>query len=301
MGGFEVSTQDTFTTIDDFYGTTASVNDSTIAGASQVAESMCSEGCYAIVDSGTSGIGVPPEYWAPVLAAVMKDKVCDVSTLACTSTSISEFPVLMISLDPDNKFPLLPSDYVMCDDLESCYIRIQTGETNLWILGDAFISAYYTVYDVENLRIGFACANAGQCSGGSWNGKGGYLLRNELPLWERSVWLFIFISSVLVAVGTLIAMLYESIQDFLIDHGYFASDDADDEKSLKVGGEHVIHGMHDMPTATGRIISEQQRSELEPLQPRTQRAEELSSCAVRNPMRGAARYSTTEEERTLLI
>jgi Eukaryotic aspartyl protease len=39
--------------------------------------------------------------------------------------------------------------------------------------GDTFMQAYYTLFDIENLRIGFACA--GDCAGGSWHGKGGIL------------------------------------------------------------------------------------------------------------------------------
>jgi hypothetical protein len=39
--------------------------------------------------------------------------------------------------------------------------------------GDTFMQAYYTLFDIENLRVGFACA--GDCAGGTWHGKGGIL------------------------------------------------------------------------------------------------------------------------------
>jgi len=43
---------------------------------------------------------------------------------------------------------------------DECMVRIQaTG--NFFVLGDAFISAYYTLFDVGKQRVGFACV--GMC------------------------------------------------------------------------------------------------------------------------------------------
>ena len=68
--------------------------------------------CLAIVDSGTSGLGIPTEYYETVLNVVTNGLKC--KGLFCSNVKESEFPVLLISLDPDSTFPLLPSDYLDC-------------------------------------------------------------------------------------------------------------------------------------------------------------------------------------------
>jgi hypothetical protein len=66
----------------------------------------------AIVDSGTSGIAIPSDYYDVVLALLTEGKDC--IDLDCAGVTEKDFPVLLISLEPDNVFPLLPADYVLC-------------------------------------------------------------------------------------------------------------------------------------------------------------------------------------------
>ena len=64
------------------------------------------------MDSGTSGIAIPEEYYYDVLAYVTDGLDCKLDQ--CVGVTASSFPVLYISLAPDNVFPLLPTDYIEC-------------------------------------------------------------------------------------------------------------------------------------------------------------------------------------------
>jgi cathepsin D len=75
---------------------------------------LCEYGrsCYAIVDSGTSGIGVPADYYDAVLYALTEGKDC--IGLICTGVTTADFPIISFTLAPDNVFPLYPDDYLQC-------------------------------------------------------------------------------------------------------------------------------------------------------------------------------------------
>ena len=64
------------------------------------------------MDSGTSGLGIPVEYYQSILDIVTANMDC--KDTSCVDVKEADFPILLISLDPDSTFPLLPSDYVEC-------------------------------------------------------------------------------------------------------------------------------------------------------------------------------------------
>jgi len=213
--GVEVGKTNVYKGVDAFYGHGENRGDP----QSGIQCGVCSleDKCHAIVDSGTSGFGIPSAYFSKILGPIIEGKVCDLNLLVCLRTSADKFPVLMITIAPGIKLPILPTDYVMCDETDNCYLRLQPADSNSWVLGDAFIGAYYTYFDVGNHRMGFACKAPGECSGGDWNGLGGVVYTNSLPLWERALYLIAFVLCLLTTFSALVGVLYDSVSDLLDD------------------------------------------------------------------------------------
>jgi len=163
---------------------------------------LSSQGCYAIVDTGTSGIGIPQQFYSEIVEFLTKGMNCQGNI--CYSTQLADFPDLVFQLASDLVLPLRASDYVTCTSWDTCIFKIQpiVGET-YWVLGDVFIEAYYTLFDIENMRIGFACD--GGCSGGWWQGRGRLV---QLELNEQTLDLaFVAVFSLTLAAIMLVLML----------------------------------------------------------------------------------------------
>jgi hypothetical protein len=79
-----------------------------------------SDTCLAIVDSGTSGLGIPTEYYQTIVNTLTSGKEC--KDLSCIGVKEADFPVILISLEPDNIFPLMPADYIECSGMTNAAI-----------------------------------------------------------------------------------------------------------------------------------------------------------------------------------
>mmetsp|Transcript_2353 Transcript_2353/g.5586 ORF Transcript_2353/g.5586 Transcript_2353/m.5586 type:complete len:384 (-) Transcript_2353:66-1217(-) len=108
-------------------------------------------GCSGIVDTGTSLIVGPS-------SAV--DKMLSKLSVAEDCSNIESLPDISFKIN-GNLFTIPPSIYVLREQDENgrtvCAPGIQ-GQALLpmWILGDTFIRGYYTVFDRDNNRVGFA-------------------------------------------------------------------------------------------------------------------------------------------------
>ena len=139
-------------------------------------------GGIAIVDTGTTLL-IPPSREYHRLLSLLTQKLHCTGSSTYTSTNtplsgwlptcygafLSDFPDLVLHIEGGPSLPLRAEDYVSCS-LTICVLLLQEVEDNLfWVLGDVVLETYYTLFDVTNQRIGFACPEEG-CGGGSWHG-----------------------------------------------------------------------------------------------------------------------------------
>lgn len=130
-----------------------------VAGASAVSCNFLT-GCYMVVDTGTSVIAGPPSTVDQLTSKIGKveDDCSNVDKLPTVTFSFSS------GWTSSKSFELGPDFYVlrMKDDegKEHCQLGIQgvNAGVPIWILGDPFLRKYYTVWDAEQNRVGFALA-----------------------------------------------------------------------------------------------------------------------------------------------
>lgn len=123
----------------------------------------------AIVDTGTSYILMPANDFEEFKKVIEPGRSCYVDkdntglfTCQCYTDTHADFPDFHIRLG-DNKYYTIPSTSYMQRQNFKCYFKVVpqhlSDSTPFWILGDAFMVNYYTVFDLDNQRIGFAPSN----------------------------------------------------------------------------------------------------------------------------------------------
>jgi len=142
----------------------------------EVAE-ICAAGCHGVADTGTSVFAAPTAIIRQIRerfqGLVVRDGKCQMPGHNATAQDFVAVSMgdLVLRLDPnDFSQPRRPLDWNGTDvddwdaeDLpcELMLMRLDVPEPlgPLVILGEPFLTKYYTVFDVEHLRVGFALAN----------------------------------------------------------------------------------------------------------------------------------------------
>lgn len=125
---------------------------------------FCYSGCRAAIDTGTT-----------LLAAPSEDLFELMERLSSECTNLDQYPVLGFKIQ-GKVFEILPENYIITqrgdyyDDpglhspgFTECTLAIMAidvPEPNgpLWVLGDVFLSSFYSVFDRDNMRVGLALA-----------------------------------------------------------------------------------------------------------------------------------------------
>jgi len=111
--------------------------------------------CPTVIDTGTSIIIAPPY--------AIDSLISSIGTVNEDCSNLNQLPT--IAFDLGVKLSLGPEYYVIRsqnqDGTYSCFLGIESSWeiTPFFILGDPFLRAYYSVYDSDNFRVGFAKAN----------------------------------------------------------------------------------------------------------------------------------------------
>ena len=118
-------------------------------------EEICEDGCEAAINTGLALI-IGPARLVEILHIKIKAKKSGNGQYIVDCNKVASLPAINFVIG-EKKLQLTGNDYIL--NVEGNCISGFEGlnsEDPLWILGDIFLSKYYSVYDYGNKRVGFA-------------------------------------------------------------------------------------------------------------------------------------------------
>nr|CAD2191760.1 unnamed protein product [Meloidogyne enterolobii] len=117
---------------------------------------LSSSNASAILDTGTSLIAGPSSIINKINEKIGAQNYLG-GWLNLNCSTLNKLPSVNFTLGGNN-FTLDPADYVIQIDKTTCLSGFASVDLsgNMWILGDLFITKWYTIFDHENKRVGLA-------------------------------------------------------------------------------------------------------------------------------------------------
>ncbi|XP_011206943.2 lysosomal aspartic protease-like [Bactrocera dorsalis] len=120
-----------------------------LGGASMNGSVLCSSGCQAIADTGTSLLVAPYSAYNAFVNIVDPDGDSTVDCSLVDSLPDIDFAIGGVT------FSVPASKYILNEN-DQCSLAVSYIGLDFWILGDIFLDLYYAEFDMGNSRIGFA-------------------------------------------------------------------------------------------------------------------------------------------------
>lgn len=115
--------------------------------------------CIALVDTGVSFLAIDEKHYGDFVNLITKNRPdCSMreTSLICNS-SLAGLPRLSFHFGT-HEFPLDPEDYVDDGVITIQPISADLEDSDFFIMGNTFQHKYYTIFDMQNRRVGFANA-----------------------------------------------------------------------------------------------------------------------------------------------